>query len=276
MSRQENYFYPVKDLLSQEQRRKLIEHFYEYEKNHSFYKVEEQQTLMGMWSNDEYIRQQYNTLGYVNTRSSYERFKNNITHLVERSHNWGVLRLQLVTQFIQNTNVDSPENDFISLLELKIKNVQRQDKIYGNDATKANAKFHSSAQNSSLSDGHEFIDDIVNLYGGEKACFLHTVGSGENLTKHIDPGRKCCITFPLIPDYSNYRSCEYYDSFEETEPAHIVDYSKIKSCVLLNNQKIHKLETNTNGIESLCFQIDFMTTDYITIRKMLSNKGLLI
>lgn len=269
MSRKENYFHPVKNLLSLETKEWLLKHFRKYE--------------AGYFTDNEELHSHeffgyYESLGYKKAKASYERVTNNIKTLVDMSHNWNSRRQQ-ISFYIENNDLNIEEEIFSNTL----KEVINEHMANYNQTTVDNtnmAVFHTIHSNPSLfiNDNKEMIQQIINIYGGEKAIFLQTKGSGKTLTRHTDPKRKCVITFPLTPEYFEYRDCRYYDSLNivtEPEPKYTVSYKKIQNPVLLNTQKIHEIGDDLSDKESLCFQIEWHNLDYKDVRKLLSEKGLL-
>jgi hypothetical protein len=122
-------------------------------------------------------------------------------------------------------------------------------------------------------DTEKVIKELSEFYGCNHIVFLYTNGNGVVLKKHTDPNNSSKITFPLYPDYDTYRNCNFYDSMDQKEPTYTVDYSKIRSPVLLNVDKIHALE-DCKTDESLCIQFSY-NEKYDESIKFLSNKGLL-
>lgn len=117
------------------------------------------------------------------------------------------------------------------------------------------------------------LEEIRDFYGTNHIVFLYTKGLGVTLKKHTDPNNNSKITFPLYPDYDQYRDCMFYDTMDQEEPTHVLQYSKIRGPVLLNVDKIHALE-ECKTEESLCVQFSF-DAKYNESIKFLSNRGLL-
>lgn len=268
MSRKENYFHPVKNLLDEQTTEWLFKHFRKFEVGYS----PDNETL-----HDSDYYNYYCELGYdADSTKSYERIVNNINTLINMSCNWNSRR-QKIAFYIQNNDMDLEELAFKSNLETVI---EEYEEVYGKINDDNTAVFHTFDSNPPLFmyDNRNKIQEIINLYGGDKAVFLQTKGSGKTLTRHTDPKRKCALTFPLIPDYSEYRDCRYYDSLDtiaEPEPLHIVNYKMIRNPVLLNTQKIHEIGDDLHHHESICFQIEWYDLDYKQVRKMFSEKSLL-
>jgi hypothetical protein len=267
MSRQEKYFHPVKNLLDEKTTEWLFKHFRKYEVGYS----KDNEKLY-----DHEFFNYYESLGYKTSKSSYERVVKNIKTVIDMSHNWNS-RKQKIAFYVQNNDLDIDEDIFLKNLE---KVIEEHERMYGNTTNENTAVFHTVDSNPPLFiyDNREIIQKVIDLYEGENAVFLQTKGSGKTLTRHTDPKRKCVITFPLFPEYSEYRDCRYYDSLDpitEPEPQHTVNYKELRTPVLLNTQKIHEIGDDLHDKESLCFQIEWYDLDYITVRKNLSEKGLL-
>jgi hypothetical protein len=137
------------------------------------------------------------------------------------------------------------------------------------------SRFYNPNENYSWLDEETYqnLKEICEYYGANNIVFLYTKGLGVTLKKHTDPNGKSKITFPLYPDYDKYRSCNFYDSMDQKEPTYVCEYSKIKSAVILNVDKIHALE-NCETDESLCIQFTYDVT-YNSVLKSLSRKRLL-
>lgn len=268
MSRKENYFHPVKNLLDEKTTEWLFKHFRKYEVGYS----KDNEKLR----NSDFVDYYYE-LGYdADSTSSYERIVRNINTLFDMSYNWNSRR-QKIAFYIQNNDMNVEEAMFKSNLE---KVIEEYEEVYGKINDENTAVFHTVNSNPPLFiyDNREMIQKVIDLYEGENAVFLQTKGSGKTLTRHTDPKRKCVITFPLFPEYSEYRDCRYYDSLDtitEPEPKHTVSYKELRNPVLLNTQKIHEIGDDLHDQESICFQIEWYNLDYIDVRKLLSEKGLL-
>lgn len=268
MARKENYFHPVKNILGEENNEWLLKHFRKFEVGYS----PDNETL-----HDSDYYNYYCELGYdADEQKSYKRIVNNINTLIDLSHNWNSRR-QKIAFYIQNNDMDEDENTFKSNLEREIK---KHEETYGKIDDNNIAIFHTIDSNPPLFiyDNRNKIQELIDIYGGDKAVFLQTKGSGKTLTRHTDPKRKCALTFPLVPDYSEYRECRYYDSLDvisEPEPKHIVNYDEIRCPVLLNTQRIHEIGDDLHDQESLCFQIEWYDLDYKQVRNMFSSKNLL-
>lgn len=284
MSRQENYFHPVKDLLSSEMRTILKNHFFRYEKEHTDFL--EETNVVEYYRNHQVLRDIYTNLGYEQAGVPFEKIQRNILALANESSNWAGSQssiLLLTTHFIIKNDLNVEEDILLSDIRRQQKEVESQgiggipEKMTSTFDEKNFARFHTSTNNEMLFSNETQIKYIVDLYSGNSHTFLHTSGNNIILPRHIDPGRECCITFPLFPDYSEYRNCRFYNSFDkviEPEPIHTVRYNKIRSPVLLNNQKIHEIGGDNVDKETLCFQITY-NRPYKEVRKILSEKGLL-
>lgn len=284
MSRPENYFHPVKDLLSSEMRTFLTNHFFRYEKEQTDFL--EKTNVVEYYRNHQVLRDIYTNQGYEQAGVPFERIKQNILALANESLTWAGSQssiLLLTTHFIMKNNLNVEKDILLSNIRRQQKKVESQSidgipqKMASISDNKNFARFHTSVNNKMMHSNEPQIKSIVDLYSGDSHTFLHTSGNNILLPRHIDPGRECCITFPLFPDYSEYRSCRYYNSFDkdaEPEPIHTVQYNKIRSPILLNNQKIHEIGGDNVDKETLCFQISY-NNPYKQVRKILSEKGLL-
>lgn len=269
MSRKENFFHPVKNLLDEKTTEWLLKHFRKYEVGYSV----DNEVL-----HDSDYYNYYLELGYdVDSNNSYERIVSNINTLIDMSIDWNSRR-QKVGFYIQHNDMNADEDVFKMNLE---KVIEEHNRMYDITPNKNTAVFHTIDSNPPLFiyDNRNKIQKVIDFYGADKAVFLQTKGSGKTLTRHTDPKRKCVITFPLLPEYSEYRDCRYYESLDpitEPEPKHIVSYKEIQNPVLLNTQKIHEIGDDKQNKESLCFQIEWYDKDYKEVRKILLDKGLLI
>lgn len=269
MSRQENYFHPVVDLLSDEIKKQLTDHFLKFEKEHVHFKD-------GIDTSEFY--EKYKTLGYKDAGAPYDIVKTNIDTVITHSINWNA-RKHLINFYLDNNDLTLPNNKFKENLNRAVRDyeVQQQsdkkvlDESYGDAST----LFHKVGVNPKMFENCALIESVRNLYGGEHAGFLKAKAGGRALTKHIDPARKCVATFPLFPDYSEYRSCNYYETLNSEMPIHVVNYRNIRKPMLLNVQKVHDIGDELSKKESLCFQLEWNNLDYKQVRKMFSEKGLL-
>ncbi|MDB4351180.1 hypothetical protein OAA34_00540 [bacterium] len=231
MSRKENYFHPVKDLVSDEQKKCLIDHFFLHKEKYDLL-VEEGRKW---WDEKSYLKQVY----------------------LDLQKEYGHLNLLQFKEMVKKWDV-------------KIKPVPF------NPIEDKNAKFYYRNLYPEMFNIPE-ITDIENYYNGKIRNFLYTKGGGITVNKHTDRGRNCCVTIPLVPDYSKYRSCYFYDKYDQEKATYEVKYSEIRSAVLLNNSKIHSVDNKENDTPSLCVQIIFEASKkYAEIRKLLSENGLLI
>lgn len=232
MSRQENYFHPVAELLSNVEKQSIIDNFY---LNKETYEIEENS------ENKKYFDD-------------------------------GVILHQLYLNGKQELK-NKTFSEFKKMLGMH----KNSEVLFFNPLKEKKAKFYNLTANvnSKMFDLPE-IKTIEKLYHGKVACFVYTNGNGITIGKHTDDSRNCCLTIPLSPDYSEYRNCYFYENLEDDKPIHIVNYSKIRSPVLLNNQKIHSVDNKLLSKPTLCVQVIFEPwKKYIDIRKMLSEKGLL-
>lgn len=277
MSRPENYFHPVKNILSKEQTNSLIKFFYEHREGH--YAFRENQ-IIEYWDGDwdggnDRIKKIYQHYGYEKANVSIDLIKKNIMEINK-----------LLINFYKNTGF-SREGTHIALerLDLSLPTdvlLSNCLEIFKQSKISSGVMFHSEQTNPDTHNSFNtkgLIQDIVSTYKGDTFQFIETSSADFILARHLDPGRECCVTFPLIPDYSKYRECRFYDEPDESiypNPTHIVDYSKIKAPVLLNTQKYHEISGNEDNLFSLCFQVCYIWKDYKTVRKELSESGLLI
>lgn len=236
MSRQENYFHRVKELITDEQKIAIVNHFYKHK--------------------DAYDRDDLNKLDWVedeeHLRFAYEKYS------------------ELTFSEFKNMVRDYKERSLTKY------NSEGEPRARKKPLEDGKAKFYHQFRKPEMFNIPE-IKILEKLYLGEAKIFLHTNGDGITVGKHKDIDRNCCVTIPLIPDYSEYRSCYFYDKYEDNNPKHILDYSKLRSPVLLNNQKIHSVDNKQQDKPSLCIQVSYeFEKSYIEIRKMLSEKGLLI
>ena len=148
------------------------------------------------------------------------------------------------------------------------------------------ARFYRISDYDQLRNDKEISDllvDIIDSYGASKTldgspavAFLHTWGKQNVLARHTDPGGIAKITIPLYPDYGSYRNLNFYETTDEREqpnPSYTVNYSEIRSPVLLDVSKVHEIESSQSE-ESLCIQFTF-NKGYKSARNLLSKKGLL-
>jgi len=268
MSRAENYYHPVVDILDTETKQLMIDHFHKHEKSHSDH------TDADLQGSEFY--NYYRTLGYADAKVDEDLFKRNIELLMHKSVGWN-FRRQLVCSFIETNDFSVPRH----VLEKVIDDAMvAYAKTQGADGELGKALFHKSASNPPMFNGadSDFLRQLQEMYEADDIGFLKTEGAGKTLTRHRDPGRTCSLTIPLYPDYSQYRHCRFYESFDEVNephPIHTVEYDKIRNPVLLNVKKVHEIGDNKYDGPSLCFQFEFQKTDYKQTRKLLSQKGLL-
>ena len=148
------------------------------------------------------------------------------------------------------------------------------------------ARFHRVFDHAALYEDEELVSCLTHLVetygttplnGKPEAVFLHTYGKDNVLPRHIDPGDIGKLTIPLYPDYDSYRNLNFYESIDEKvqpDPSHTVNYSELRSPVLLNPAKIHEIPDSVSE-ESLCIQLIFYQ-GYENAANYLSKKGLLM
>jgi hypothetical protein len=151
--------------------------------------------------------------------------------------------------------------------------------------TECFARFHRVNDHIQFTEDSELMNlltDLTKAYGGSSingrpaVAFLHTYGKENVLPRHIDPGKIAKITIPLYPDYGNYRNLNFYETTDETKqpnPSHTIDYSKIRSPVLIDVSRVHEI-ANSQTDESLCIQLTYRQ-GYKEALQYLSNKRLL-
>ena len=125
------------------------------------------------------------------------------------------------------------------------------------------------------SDKYPLCNELVERYNGSVWTFLH-VKAGKGIWRHADykQTRKCCITFPLYPDYSEYANTNFYDDLTQEEPSAYLNYGVVRSPTLINVNKFHAVEKATK--DRLAFQIQFFhTSDYKTVRRQMQMNKLL-
>ena len=118
-------------------------------------------------------------------------------------------------------------------------------------------------------------EEIVSMYEGSSWTFLHSPDDSVKFKPHVDPtfNRYCCITFPLSPDYSEYRHTNFYEDVDPESYLFSVNYGALRSPVLLNLRKFHGVGWEL-PTESLNFQISFKEP-YSDVRKRLEKRKLL-
>lgn len=118
-------------------------------------------------------------------------------------------------------------------------------------------------------------EEIVDIYGGSHWTFLHSIDDSKKIFPHLDPtfSRYCCITFPLSPDYSEYRHTNFYENEDPESYLFGVNYGALRTPVLLNLRKFHGVGWEF-PTESLNFQISFKEP-YSDVRKLLEERKLL-
>jgi len=290
MYEQERYFIPVKDLIPTEVKDVLAERFWAHETHHADHNIVlSLREMKRYWNNSENVRDLYNRKNYRAMNANYDLIKQNIWFALHTAKTWerknsDSFRSDIVGLFIETTNLNIDKNEMTVKLKEFEENYVTSEEGYtvnqfegiGNSVW---GRFHTSQTNKPLHEETVFIQEFIEEnYGSDDFCFLHTGGPRETIAKHVDPQRQATITFPLEPDLDSYRNLNYYKLFTDEEPVHIVDYKKINTCVLLNNQEIHSIEDNDPsqlGKESLCFQISYFTKTYGEVKEMLSDKGLL-
>lgn len=117
--------------------------------------------------------------------------------------------------------------------------------------------------------------DLVERYQGSSWTFLYTK-AGHGIWRHNDykEYRKCCITFPLYPDYAEYANTNFYDDLIQTESSAYLNYGLQRSPALLNVNKYHSVEES--NVARLAFQIQFLPEfDYEKVRSQLQARKLL-
>lgn len=284
-----DYFLPVKDIVSDQEKNYMREKFWSDESNHLEHNV-----VLGLkelkrhWNNPETIPSLYERKKYGDRGITIDFLKNQIDIILYEAKRWdritnGKLRGDLIGIFIESNDLNCSKETLLDLLHKFEKNYVVNDGYITNqnegEDNKVWGRFHTEQSNPSLFQNAESLYEIANLYGSNIYCFLHTSGSRTSIAKHIDPLRQATLTFPLEPELKIYRNLNYYDSFDDVEPVHTVDYYKINTCVLLNNQKIHSIEDNDptlSGKSSLCFQISYFNNSFEEVKDMLNEKGLLL
>jgi len=277
------YFTPVKNILPEDSNQYLIDHFWRHESSHQDYR--EKLTLRDVkryWYKDENIRAIYDEKNY----GDYGIVKENIKHILNKTKYFpklanGDMRADIISLFINAVDLSVDK----SMMDTFIKNLE--DRINLHDGYTVSeevgsqnwSRFHTQETNPNIMKDSERLTEFSNLYGADVWCFLNTAGSGVTIAKHTDPERKATITFPLEPELPIYRNLSYYESFEAEEPACIVDYNEINSCVLLNNKEVHSIadgDPSLSNKTTLCFQISYFDQTYSEVRETLSEKGLLL
>lgn len=283
-----DYFLPVKDIVSDETKEYMQKKFWSHEHSH----VENDmvlslQELKRHWKKPETIPSLYERKKYADMGVSLDFIRGQLDIILDAAKRWdrrsgGKLRGDLVGIFIESNNLNIPKETLLELLD----NFEQKYVINDGYVTNQNegedgkvwGRFHTDQANPPLFENAEPLFEVTEKYGGDNFCFLHTSGARTTIAKHIDPLRQAAITFPLEPELKIYRNLNYYDSFDDTDPVHIVDYNAINTCVLLNNQKIHSIEDNDptlSGKSTLCFQVSYFTKTYDEVKSMLRDKGLL-
>ena len=137
------------------------------------------------------------------------------------------------------------------------------------------ANFHTPIENPDSVTDVQVIDKIVSIYGGDAGVYIHTKGEGDLLSPHKDPVRCSCLTFPLYPSYDVYRHTQFYEEDMATLKCE-VEWNKVRSPCLLNNQQVHGLNNEQKNLHSLCFQISYNSRPFEEVREMLRERDLLI
>lgn len=117
--------------------------------------------------------------------------------------------------------------------------------------------------------------ELVERYQGSIWTFLH-VKAGRGIWRHADykETRKCCITFPLYPDYAEYANTNFYDDTIQTESSAYLNYGLVRSPALINVNKFHAVEESS--VDRLAFQIQFLPEfDFKDVRSQLQARKLL-
>jgi len=122
---------------------------------------------------------------------------------------------------------------------------------------------------------NDICEEIMDMYEADSWNFIYSEDDTKKFPPHIDPTfhRSCCITFPLFPNYSEFRPTNFYESEDEESYIMQVDYAKLRKPVLLNLRKYHGLIWE-KPTESLTFQVGFKK-DYNTVLKTLQQRNLL-
>jgi hypothetical protein len=216
MARKENYFHPVKDLIT----------------------TEEKKNLVGVFD-------------------SIRSDTNNFVWLVKQSpHQTSKLASGDYTMKNQN-EVDDHENlDFTKGFI---------------DSRSFSKLFGSSNANMKI------CEEMCERYGANYWTFLYFEDQSDAFGRHRDGkhGRKCAMTFPLYPDYAEYRNTNFYDSMQQEEPSATLSYSQVMSPMLINVGKYHEIVKTEINKPSLCFQLMFGDKSYLEVRKMLQQNFLL-
>ena len=285
----EKYFIPVKDLINDETKQYLQKKFWEYEPAHMEHQVV--LNLNGMkrhWNNEENILGLYGRKNYINAGITVDYLKEQIDTVFLEAKRWVRLseekfRADIIGLFLETSDLSCSKEYLKQLLNIFEEKYVFTDGYVANTNEGADnavwGRFHTSLTNVKLFENTHNTQEICDLYGSDDWCFLHTSGPRTSVAKHVDPMRQATLTFPLEPELPIYRNLNYYDSFDDEEPAHVVDYHKLDTCVLLNNQEIHSIEDNDpsmSGKPTLCFQLNYFRHTYEEAKKMLTDKGLLI
>lgn len=277
------YFTPVKNILPTDYKQYLIDHFWRHESSHQDYRENlSLRDIKRYWRKEENIKTIYDEKGYTD----YQIVKDNIKLIIDKAKYFpklvnGDMRADIISLFINavNLNADRTQmNEFIKRLEDRI-NLHDGYTVSEDVGDQNWSRFHTNETNPAIMNNSEKLTEFANLYKADVWCFLHTAGSGVTIAKHTDPERKATITFPLEPELPIYRNLSYYESFEAEEPACIVDYNKINTCVLLNNKEVHSIadgDPSLSNKTTLCFQVSYFKQSYSEVREMLHNDGMLI
>lgn len=277
------YFTPVKNILPTDYKQYLSDHFWRHESSHQDYRENPSlKDVKRYWHKDENIKKIYTEKGY----GDYQVVDENIKFIVGKAKNFpklknGDMRADIISLFINGVDLSVDKEQmivFVQALEDRI-NLHDGYTVSEDVGDQAWSRFHTNETNPAIMTDSEKLTEFANLYKADVWCFLHTAGSGVTIAKHTDPERKATITFPLEPELPIYRNLSYYESFEAEEPACIVDYNKINSCVLLNNKEVHSIadgDPSLSNKTTLCFQVSYFEKSYSEVREMLSDDGMLL
>jgi hypothetical protein len=285
----EKYFCPVKDLISDEKKLFLRKQFWDYEHTHvEHHIVLNLKSMKRHWNNRETVVSLQQRKGYDKAGIGVDFLKEQVDFIMHEAKRWNreygeSFRADIIGLFIESNNLNCTKETLKELLDAFEKKYVSNSGYIASPKEGANGsvwgRFHTSMSNEKMFENTEEILKLCELYNSNDWCFLHTSGPRTTIAKHVDPLRQATLTFPLEPELEIYRNLNYYESFDDEEPSHIVDYYKINTCVLLNNQEIHSIEDNDpsmSGKPTLCFQINYFNMTYLEVKNMLNKKGLLL